>query len=350
VQAERLWALAVCLLLASDAVASPRQVIIDTDPGTDDAIAILLALSSPEVAVRALTVVPGNVTAAQGLDNARRLASLAKRCDLRIAAGATGPLFGALVTGEAWHGKNGLGDVQLPPPACAVDKLWAPDLIIEMIHAAPHEITLVTLGPLTNIALAVKKDPTIVPLVQDVIMMGGSLSGGNITPAAEFNVHVDPEAAQIVFSAGWRLTMVGLDVCRKTLLTRERLQAIAGAHGGVAQFVYGVADFLLRGAEQRGAAGSAMYDPLTVGVAIDPTLVDTSPMRIDVETSGQFTRGETVANRHGTRALAELLPGPDGPRYAYTGKTETVSPNAAVAVDVHADRFLDLLLSRIRAK
>jgi len=336
------------LFLASHAIASPRPVIIDTDPGTDDSIAILLALRSPELAVRALTVVPGNVTAARGLDNARRLVSLARRCDVRVAAGATRPLVGTLVTGEAWHGKNGLGDVELPPPVCPVDKAWGPDLIIEAVHAAPHEITLITLGPLTNIALAVEKDPTIVPLVKDIFVMGGSLSGGNITPAAEFNIHVDPEAAQIVFNAGWRVTMVGLDVCHKTLLTRERLHSLAAAQGAVGRFVYAVGEFLLHGAEQRGAKGSAMYDPLTVGVAIDPTLVETALMHIDVETAGEFTRGETVANRHGTKQIPEMLSSPDGSRYAYLGKTETVAPNSAVAVEVHAERFLDLLLARLR--
>jgi inosine-uridine nucleoside N-ribohydrolase len=337
-------AAAACALRVA---AAPRPVIIDTDPGTDDAIAIVLALRSPELAVRALTIVPGNVTAAQGADNARRIVSLAHRCDVPVAAGATRPLVAPLTTGsETWHGKNGLADVQLPAPVCPLDRRWAPDLISEMVRAAPHQITLVTIGPLTNIALALEKDPGIVPLVKEVIMMGGSISGGNVTPAAEFNIYVDPEAAQLVFKAGWPITMVGLDVCRLTLLTRARLRKLAGQYDPVAQFVYSIGDFLVRAAERHGEAGSLMYDPLAVGVAIDPTLITTSPMVVDVETMGGFTRGETVANRERIKNIIDQRQSSDGMRY-FTGATEPLSPNAGVATAVQADRFLDLLLSRV---
>src|SRR5271157_4174235 len=213
------------------AAAGTRKVIIDTDPGTDDAMAIMLALNSPEFDVRALTVVPGSVTAAQGLENALRLVSLANRCDVAVAAGAQHPLFQKLITAEYWHGKNGMGNVELPPSKCKVDKRWAPDLIIEMVHANPHEITLIPIGPLTNIALAVEKDPSIVPLVKEVILMGGSITGGNVNAAAEANIYNDPEAAQIVFQAGWPLTMVGLDVGDKTLLTKKYLEPLSQSHG-----------------------------------------------------------------------------------------------------------------------
>jgi inosine-uridine nucleoside N-ribohydrolase len=331
------------------AVSAPRPVIIDTDPGTDDAIAIVLALRSSELAVRALTVVPGNVTSAQGVDNARRIVSLAHRCDVPVAAGATRPLLAPLITGsEMWHGKNGLADVQLADPSCPLDSRWAPDLIIELVRAAPHQITLITIGPLTNIALALEKDPGIVPLVKEVVMMGGSISGGNATPAAEFNIYVDPEAAQLVFNAGWPLTMVGLDVCRVTLLTRARLHTLQGQHDPLAAFVYSIGDFLVHGAEQHGEPGSPMYDPLAVGVAIDPSLIVAAPMVIDVETIGGSTRGETVANRGRTKNLIEQRHSPEGTHYAFTGKTEPLVPNARVATSVHADRFLDLLLSRVR--
>src|SRR6266404_10012039 len=159
--------------IASLAVAGPRKVIIDTDPGTDDAMAIMLALNSPEFDVRALTVVPGNVTASQGLENALRVVSLANRCDIPVAAGAQHPLFQKLVTAEFWHGKNGLANIELPKSKCKVDARFGPDLIIELVRGAPHEITLVPVGPLTNIALAIQKDPSIVPLVKEVILMGG---------------------------------------------------------------------------------------------------------------------------------------------------------------------------------
>src|ERR1700739_1928429 len=181
--------------LVSSSLAGPRKVIIDTDPGTDDAMAIMLALNSPELDVRALTVVPGNVTAAQGLENALRMVSLANRCDILVAGGAQHPLFQKLVTAEFWHGKNGLANVELPPSKCKKAPRWAPDLIIEMVHANPHEITLVPIGPLTNIALAIEKDPSIVPLVKEVIIMGGSITGGNVNAAAEAQLSRHPEAA-----------------------------------------------------------------------------------------------------------------------------------------------------------
>jgi len=146
--------------------AATRKIIFDTDPRTDDAMALMLALNSPELDVRAITVVPGNVAAKQGLENALRMVSLANRCDIPVAAGAQHPLFQKLITAEFWHGKNGLANIELPPSKCKVDSRYGPDLIIELVHAAPHEITLVPVGPLTNIALAVEKDPSIVPLVE----------------------------------------------------------------------------------------------------------------------------------------------------------------------------------------
>ena len=170
------------------APAAPKKVIIDTDPGTDDAVAIMLALNSPELDVRALTVVPGNVVVEQGLDNALRMVSLANRCDIPVARGAQHPLFQKLITAEFWHGKNGLANVELPASKCKADARFGPDLIIEMVHQYPHEITLLPIGPETNIALAVLKDPSIVPLVKEVIVMGGSISGGNVNAAAEANI------------------------------------------------------------------------------------------------------------------------------------------------------------------
>src|SRR6202049_4922513 len=233
------FAVLMCGVIASLAVAGPRKVIIDTDPGTDDAMALMMALNSPEFDVRALTVVPGNVTAAQGLENALRMVSLANRCDIAVAGGAQHPLFQKLITAEFWHGKNGLANIELPRSKCKADPRFGPDLIIELIHASPHEITLVPVGPLTNIALAVERDPSIVPLIKEVILMGGSIKGGNVNAAAEANIYNDPEAAQIVFQAGWPLTMVGLDVGDKTLLGHKQLDQLASTHGPVNDFIYG---------------------------------------------------------------------------------------------------------------
>src|SRR5882762_5559187 len=193
----------------AESQAAPRPVLIDTDPGTDDAMAILLALNSPELDVRALTVVGGNVPEPQGLENALRLLSLAGRCDIPVAGGAPRPLAQRLTTAEFVHGKNGLADIELPASTCKADTRFGPDLIVELVHAMPGRLTLVPVGPLTNIALAVLKDPGIVPLVKEVVIMGGSISEGNVTAAAEANVYNDPEAAQVVFDAGWKVTMVG---------------------------------------------------------------------------------------------------------------------------------------------
>ena len=338
--------LLVVLLTALALPASAaKKIIIDTDPGTDDALALMLALNSPELDVRAVTVVPGNVTAAMGLENALRMISLANRCDIPVAGGAQHPLFQKLITAEFWHGKNGLGNVELPASKCKVDPRFGPDLIIQLVHASPHEITLVPVGPLTNIALAVEKDPSIVPLVKGVILMGGSISGGNVTAAAEFNIYNDPEAAQIVFQAGWPLTMVGLEVGDKALFTHKYLDELGQTRGPVNDFIVSVLKFMVNLSGTFGASGSPMYDPSAVAVATDSSLVRVQEMHVDVETRGKFTRGETVGNRHG-EVERDVL---HGDRYVIEG-VDKVTPNAKVCVDVDADRLLQLFVSRIRGK
>jgi purine nucleosidase len=347
----RQWVVPTTLLLlismvgAIPASAAAKKIIFDTDPGTDDALALMLALNSPELDVRAITVVPGNVTASQGLENALRMVSLANRCNIPVAAGAQHPLFQKLVTAEFWHGKNGLANVELPASKCKVDSRFGPDLIIQLIHASPHEITLVPVGPLTNIALAIEKDPSIVPLVKEVILMGGSIKGGNVNAAAEANIYNDPEAAQIVFQAGWRLTMVGLDVGDKVLLSPKYLEQLGQTHGPVNDFIYAAAKYLINLSAQFGSPGTPMYDPMAVGVAIDATLVKAPEMHVDIETRGEFTRGETVANRNGYVERNVL----HGDRYVIEG-VDKVTPNARVCVDVEADRFLQLFVSRIEGR
>lgn len=305
----------------------------------------MLALNSPELDVRAITVVPGNVTASQGLENALRMVSLANRCDIPVAGGAQHPLFQKLITAEFWHGKNGLANVELPLSKCKVDPHFGPDLIIQLVHASPHEITLVPVGPLTNIALAILKDPSIVPLVKEVVLMGGSISGGNVNASAEANIYNDPEAAQIVFQAGWPLTMVGLDVGDKTLFSQRHLDQLSSTHGPVNDFIYSVAKYLIELSAKFGSPGTPMYDPLAVGVAIDPTLVKAPAMHVDVETRGDFTRGETVANRRGAVERNVL----HGDHYVIEGIDE-VSANAKVCTEVDAERFLQMFVSRIKGK
>lgn len=336
----------VALFVVAEALAEPaRRVIIDTDPGIDDAMAILLALNSPELKVEALTVVPGNVEAWQGLENALRIVSLAGRCDLPVAAGARHPLNQKLITAQYWHGKNGLAGVELPVSKCKPDSRFGPALIIEMIHKYPHEITLIPVGPLTNIALAVSKDPSIVPLVKDIVIMGGSISGGNVNGAAEANIYNDPEAASIVFNAGWVVSMIGSDVGERTLMTRTYLAQLQAAHGPESDFVFKLADFYLTRSEKSGYSGAAMYDPLAVATVIDPTLVTLKEMHVDVETKGEFTRGETVANRMGSNENNVL----HGDHYEIDGVIE-LKPNARVCLASDADRFLQLFISRIKGK
>ncbi len=324
---------------------SSQRVIIDTDPGVDDAFAILLALNSPELKVEALTVVPGNVDGRQGLENALKIASLAGRCDLVVAGGAQHPLNQKLITAQYWHGPNGLAGVELPASKCKADSRFGPDLIIELVHKYPHEITLIPVGPLTNIALAVSKDPSIVPLVKNIVIMGGSITGGNVNGAAEANIYNDPEAAAIVFNAGWMVTMIGSDVGERTLMTRKDLAQLQVAHGPESDFVAKLADFYLTRSEKSGYQGAAMYDPLAVATAIDPTLVTLKDMHVDVETRGEFTRGETVANRMGSDENNVLR----GDHYEIEGVIE-LKPNARVCLASDADRFLKLFINRIKEK
>ena len=324
---------------------TPRRVIIDTDPGTDDAMAIILALNSPELKVEALTVVPGNVDGRQGLENALKIVSLAGRCDVAVAGGAQHPLNQKLITAQFWHGKNGLADVELPPSKCQADPRFGPDLIIEMIHKYPHAITLIPVGPLTNIALAVSKDPSIAGLVKDIVIMGGSITGGNVNGAAEANIYNDPEAAQIVFNAGWMVTMVGSDVGERTLITRKYLAQLQSSHGPQSDFIAKIADFYLTRSEKSGYSGAAMYDPLAVGIALDPTLGTLKEMHVDVETKGEYTRGETVANRMGSNENNVL----HGDHYEIEGVIE-LKPNARVCLASDADRFLQLFVSRVKGK
>jgi inosine-uridine nucleoside N-ribohydrolase len=323
----------------------PRRVIIDTDPGTDDAMAILLALNSPELKVEALTVVPGNVVAAQGLENALKLVSLAGRCDVPVAGGAQHPLAQKLITAEFWHGQNGMANIDLPASKCKADPRFGPDLIIELVHKYPHEVTLIPVGPLTNIALAVSKDPSIAGLVKDIVIMGGSISGGNVDGAAEANIFNDPEAASIVFNAGWIVTMVGSDVGEKTLMTEKHLQQLESTHGPMNDLVTGIGKFYLERAKKSGYEGAAMYDPLAVGTVIDPTLVTLKEMHVDVETRGEFTRGETVANRMGANERNVL----HGDRYIIEGY-EYLKVNARVCTASNAERFLQLFISRVSGK
>ena len=322
-----------------------KKILIDTDPGTDDALAILLALNSPEIDVRAITIVAGNVTSELGLENALKVMSLAGRCEVPVARGATHPLFQKLNTEEFWNGKNGLGGAELPPSRCDASSQFGPDFIVEMVHRYPHEITLVPIGPLTNIALAISKDPSIIPLVREVVLMGGSITGGNVNAASEFNIHSDPEAASLVFNAGWPITMVGLDVTEHTLITNADVARLEKAGGPEASFAAAVARFQIGTYQGTGFGGGAVHDALAVGAVIDRSLLRTQGMRVDIETDGRFTRGETVGNRG--NAVDRIVP--KGDRLETVG-VDAAQPNVQVAVGVDSSRFIELLVSRLSGK
>ena len=204
---------------------------------------------------------------------------------------------------------------------------------------------LFPIGPLTNIALAVSKDPAIASLVKDIVIMGGSITGGNVDGAAEANIYNDPEAAQIVFNAGWTVTMIGSDVGERTLITRKDVTELQANHQPESDFVAKLADFYLTRSEKSGYQGAAMYDPLAVATVIDPTLVTLKSMHVDVETKGEFTRGETVANRMGYNENNVL----HGDHYEIEGLT-ALKPNARVCVASDSNRFVRLFVSRITGK
>jgi purine nucleosidase len=319
-----------------------ERVIIDTDPGTDDALAILLALRSPELHVEALTVVAGNVMASAGLENALKIISLAGRCDVPVAEGAQRPLHAKLNIEPFWNGPNGLGGAELPPSQCKADPRFGPDVIIELVHKYPHEISIIGVGPETNLALAILKDPTIVPLVKRVYLMAGSISGGNVNGAAEFNVYCDPDAADLVFSAGWPITMVGLDVTEITLISNAQVAEIERGGSAEAKFAAAVARFQVSLYQGTGFDGGAIHDALAVGAAIDPSFLKLRTMHIDVETEGRIARGETVANRLGT--VDHVV---DKGDHLETVGVDEAKPNVEVAVGIDSERFLKFFIARL---
>ncbi len=278
----------------------PRRVIIDTDPGTDDALAIFLALNSPELKIEALTPVAGNVPLELTLPNALRLLEIAGRTDIPVAAGADRPLVRRLITATYAHGENGLGGIQFPDPTTKPVAETATQLIRRLVHASPHEIHLITIGPLTNIATAFREDPELPSLIPSITIMGGSLSGGNVSPAAEFNIYVDPEAAQIVFQSGVPLTMVGLDVTRRAMLREEDIQRMEHSKKPEGRAAGKIARASMNHVRQTSATGGpAMHDSLAMGTFLDPSVVTLQEMCVEIETAGTFTAGETVGYRKG---------------------------------------------------
>jgi inosine-uridine nucleoside N-ribohydrolase len=305
---------------------TPRPIVIDTDPGLDDAMALLLALRSPELDVRALSIVHGNGAVEQCALNARRVLQVAGRCDLPLATGAPAPLVRERLGGWVGHGPDGLGNIPGEPCAERPGGPGAVRFMMEMLASAKEPITLVPIGPLTNVALLLAAAPELRAQIREIVMMGGAVfCPGNRTPAAEFNVLADPEAAKVVLHAGVPVLMVGLDVTGRALLNDEHVRRLEAAGHPAATFVARAARFVMPHSQTRYGDGAVhLHDPLAIGVAIDRSLVRTQRMYVDVETASGPALGKTT-----------------------TDATPGRPPNVDVAVEVDVERFLGLFLDRL---
>ena len=306
-----------------------RKIIIDTDPGQDDAVALLLALASPELEVLGITCVAGNVPLALTTKNARIVCELAGRRDVKVFAGCDRPLLRPLVTAEYVHGKTGLDGIALPDPTMPLQDLHAVDFIIETLRAeAPGSVTLCPLGPLTNIATAFRRAPEIISKVEQIVLMGGAyFEVGNTTPAAEFNIYVDPQAAEIVFKSGAPLVVVPLDASHKALTTRSRIEAFRALNTPVGAAVASWTDFFERfDMAKYGSDGAPLHDPCVIAWLLRPDLFEGRFINVEIETHSELTMGMTVAD------------------WWRVTKRE---PNALFLRDIKAEGFYSLLTERL---
>ena len=274
------------------------KIILDCDPGHDDAIALLLAHGNPAVELVAVTTVHGNQTIDKVTRNALSVARIAGITGVPFAAGAHRPLVRVAEVAESIHGKSGLDGPVLPEPTIVPDERHAVDLIIDTVMAAdPGTITLVPAGALTNIALAARKEPRIVPRVKEVVLMGGGYHGGNWSAASEFNIVIDPEAAHIVFNESWKLTMVGLDLTHQALATPDVVARIAAIDTGPSRFVLELLEFFGETyRREQGFEYPPVHDPCAVALVIDPAVMTVVKVPLDIELTGSLTLGMTVAD------------------------------------------------------
>lgn len=276
---------------------TPRPIIIDCDPGVDDAIALLLAFASPELEILGITTVAGNVPLALTQKNARQICELAHRTQIPVYAGCPRPILRSLATAEEVHGTTGLFGVDLPEPALPLQSQHGVDFLIETVMTADRPVTLATLGPLTNLAVALIKAPQIAKNIAEVVAMGGAVTHGNITPSAEFNLYVDPHAAEVVFSSGMAVTMIGLDATHQVLTTPDRLNQMKAIGTPVAHAAatllshYGSHD-----AERFGMAGSPLHDPCVIAYLLQPHLFTTKKCYVTVETQSELAIGRTIVD------------------------------------------------------
>ena len=310
-------------------MSKPHPIIIDTDPGQDDAVAILLALASPELEVLGITAVAGNVPLALTELNARKICELAGRSDIKVYSGAIRPMVRSLVTAEEVHGKTGLDGPVLPDPVMPLQTQHAVDFLVDTFMSHPAgTITLCTLGPLTNVALALVREPRIASRIKQIVAMGGGyFEQGNVTPSAEFNIYVDPHAARIVFEAGIPLTLIPLDCTHQALTTASRVEAFRAMPNASGPAVAAMLDFFERFDENKyGTDGGPLHDPCVIAWLLKPSLFTGRLVNVSVECESELTMGATVVDWWGVTKR---------PR------------NATVVRSVDAEAFFNLLIDRI---
>jgi inosine-uridine nucleoside N-ribohydrolase len=305
-----------------------KRILIDCDPGHDDMMAIMLASSSPELELLGVTTVAGNQTGEKTYLNALKTLTLIGETDVPVARGADKPLFRELTVAPEIHGVSGLDGADLPEPGFEGVKQHAVDFLIKIIMESGTPLILVPTGPLTNVALAMLKDPRITTKLERIVLMGGAVYDSNITPAAEFNIYVDPEAAKVVFGSGVPITMVGLDVTNKALFGFDYIEQLAKLNGKVSRVVAPLLKFFAQANKDIfGFNGAPLHDALAVAYLISPQVINTRKLNVEIETDGELTRGRTVADVYGI-----------------TGKTA----NTDVALEVDNDLFKDLLIQAIK--
>ena len=304
-----------------------RKIILDCDPGHDDAIAILLAAHHPDIELLAITTVAGNQSVEKTTHNALKVCSLANIRHIPIAMGMDRPLVRPAKHAPDIHGESGMDGPQIPDPDIELDPRHAVDLLIELLLSSDGDITLVPTGPLTNIAVALRREPAIVPKIKAISLMGGAIGLGNVTPSAEFNIHTDPEAADIVFACGRPITMVPLEVTHQALATPEVTARLRAAQRPVATFA---ADLLVffAGTYRNvfGFPAPPVHDPCAVAAVVDPTILHAHNMYVAIEMTGAWTTGRTVCDVYGKLGKA---------------------PNARVGYALEVERFWEMLISTI---
>ena len=307
---------------------NPKRIIIDTDPGVDDALAFLLALASPEIQLEALTITQGNVTVEKGARNALAVLELLNASHIPVAQGTSLPMVGPLLASDDFHGGSGLGDAKLPEPKINPVRQHAIDYLIERFLAEPGEISLFAIGPLTNVALAIRKEPRFASAVKEMVIMGGAIrEGGNMTPQAEFNIYADPHAAHVVFHSGIPITLIPLDVTHKCMLYAEQIKELGQQNSPIVRFLIDSTAVYINFTESKtGVKGCALHDPLTLATVIAPELLTLEEHFVDVDISSGPSMGSTFADF-----------------YHSTGKPV----NMKVALDVRGEEFVELFLHRI---